>query len=253
MPPSAAHNYNPPPNQKHSQQSTSTSTSVSTMHHEKTRRPLRSRHHKSNSTSSLTSSLSIPTCDKSTTTCSTEDLSYTSLSNSSFSKHTHGSHYSLSTTTSAAASEKKPLDAPVSIHAQSSLLDMTMDESHDEETSTSASYGHNRSFTSPRKSGSNNSSFENSFDLGVSSSIMEQTEKNLAAISESMTGSFCHNPSFQNEEENTSKLNLNCNLGGMPDCSSFEYRNDANTNTTKSYKSLFSDTIVQNRLLDEIR
>lgn len=130
---------------------------------------------------------------------------------------------------------------------------MTMDESHDEETSTSASYGHNRSFTSPRKSGSNNSSFENSFDLGVSSSIMEQTEKNLAAISESMTGSFCHNPSFQNEEENTSKLNLNCNLGGMPDCSSFEYRNDANTNTTKSYKSLFSDTIVQNRLLDDFK
>ena len=77
---------------------------------------------------------------------------------------------------------------------------------------------------------------------------MEQTEKNLAAISESMTGSFCHNPSLEDPSTTTSSK-LNCH-NPMPDCASFEYRNDANTSKSKS---LFSDTLVQNRLLDDFK
>lgn len=75
---------------------------------------------------------------------------------------------------------------------------------------------------------------------------MEQTEKNLAAISESMTGSFCHQIIEDNDE--TNKLNLNCNMPNVPSCNTY-----TDPSSSPKSQSLFSDTIVQNRLLDDFK
>lgn len=63
---------------------------------------------------------------------------------------------------------------------------------------------------------------------------MEQTEKNLAAISESMSSSLC---------ANQGDVNNSCTI--IPDCSTSDFKSTSRKNT------LFGDTLVQNRLLDD--
>ena len=191
-----------------------------------------------NNTSS--SSSSIPPCDKSTATCSTTELSFSSFASSSASftklsssKNTTNSTIPQPQQAHRKCSPSKTLNRPVTLHPQSSLLDMTMDESHDDDTSFSISpHKPSKSSPSPRKQ-----IHSHNPDV-VGTSIIEQTEKNLAAISESMTGSFCAN---QDNVNNTCTTML-------PDCT--------NTNHNNTFKNdhsnrLFGDTLVQNRLLDD--
>ena len=202
-----------------------------------------------------TSSSSIPACDKSTATCSTTELSFSSLTSSSASfaklSSSKSNNTSLSSQTTVTTnstppkqqqqqhrkrSPSKPLNRPVALHPQSSLLDMTMDESHDDDTSFSISpHKPSKSSPTPRKQIRSN----NNPDVG--SSIMEQTEKNLAAISESMTGSFCAN---QDNVNNTCTRML-------PDCTIHNNSNMSSNKNNDHPNRLFGDTLVQNRLLDD--
>ncbi len=178
-------------------------------------------------------------CDKSTATSSTEDLSCISIASSSHSKHSGQSSSPKMTTTKSSRS----LSAPVTLHSQSSLLDMTIDESHDDEisidhgASTSPHKVKSKRFHDNDNSTNSNevtadSTMPNTSDFDLGSSIMEQTEKNLAAISESMSGSFC---------AQGADVNNSCTL---PDCSNF-------SGDASKRKLLFSDTVIQNRLLDD--
>ena len=163
------------------------------------------------------------------------------------------------------------LDSPIPMkNAQLSLLDMTMDDTHDDESSVddySPFKKHHRQHRQKRQqqqqqdlSAASPSSTaattqflqeedkintmdrtETTADMSMATtmtselgnSIMEQTEKNLAAISESMSGSFCKGGA-------DIELGLN-NSCTMPDCSSFN-------NSDSAGKSSFSDTVAQNKL-----
>lgn len=189
------------------------------------------------SCSSSTTSSSNPICDKSTATSSTEDMSFASMSSTTLSSSNNVSSAN-NIVTNHNKSIARPLHVPIPMHSHSSLLDTTMDESHEDEASLdqlrkysghlSKSYNHHSLMDT-----TNDSSFNQSYDLG--SSIMEQTEKNLVAISESMTtGSFC---------AQGNDIHNSCT---MPDCTLYSDENDSSKKG-----GLFSDTLVQNRLFSD--
>jgi hypothetical protein len=222
-------------------------------------------------------------CDKSITTCSTEDMSFASVSSASAAVTTASvnsanvsanSNNNMNTSTistgttntntnTSFTSMNRPirsLSSPVPLHSQLSLLDMTMDESHDDESSieptktTPRKYSQKNSYLdSSINNTSADSSFNQSYDLGNSMSILSQTEKNLAAISESMTtGSFC---GTSNHNKNQDSNHAPCGSGAgnciTSSSSCTSPNNDDKNENNGGNSSTFSDTLVQNRLFDD--
>jgi len=127
-----------------------------------------------------------------------------------------------------------PLHKSLPLHPQSSLLDMTRDDSHDTNTSAEISMdlGLSAAYHSPNTSLLDEDEEDDDDELPTEAETFTLMERGIANISESLSGSFC----TQGNEVNNS-CTSNCT----------SYISDR----FSAKKTLFSDRILQNRLMDD--
>lgn len=144
---------------------------------------------------------------------------------------------SVSSASRTDVSRQGPLHTSLPLHPQSSLLDMTRDDSHDINTSAELSMdlglGLSAAYHSPDTSLLDEDDDEDD-DILLESESFTIMERGIANISESLSGSFC----TQGNEVNNSCTMMNCST----------YVSDK----VKQKKLLFSDKILQNRLMDDL-
>lgn len=131
-----------------------------------------------------------------------------------------------------------PLHASLPFHPHSSLLDMTRDESHDTNTSADSSMdmGLSAAYHSPDTSlfDDEDDDEDDDDDIHPGTDSFTIMERGIANISESLSGSFC---TKGNEVNNSCTMINNCST----------YVSDK----INQKKMLFSDQILQNRLMDD--
>jgi hypothetical protein len=128
-----------------------------------------------------------------------------------------------------------PLHKSLPLHPQqSSLLDMTRDDSHDTNTSAEISMdlGLSATYHSPDTSLLDEDEEDDDDELPTEAEMFTYVERGIANISESLSGSFC----TQGIEVNNSCTS---------NCTSYI------ADRSSAKKPLFSDRILQNRLMDD--